>query len=128
MPATKNQRIASWILSAIIVAFLLFSASAKFMRVESMPQGVAENISRLGWNPAGMLPIGILEVACAVLLLVPRTAFVGAILLTGYLGGATATHVRIGDPFFLPVILGVLVWFAYGLRRPDIVKGAFSKG
>jgi Mn2+/Fe2+ NRAMP family transporter len=61
--------------------------------------------------------IGILEIACTVIYVIPRTSVLGAILLTGYLGGATATHVRIGDPsFFGPVIFGVLVWLGLWLR------------
>ena len=56
-----------------------------------------------------MLPLGILEVACTLVYLIPRTSILGAILLTGYLGGATATHVRLGEAFIIPVLAGVLV-------------------
>ena len=64
--------------------------------------------------------LGILEVACTVIYLIPRTAVLGAILLTGYLGGATATHVRIGEPWFMPVLLGVVVWLGIYLRDPRL--------
>lgn len=66
------------------------------------------------------LALGILEIVCTVTYAVPRTAMLGAILLTGYLGGATATHVRIGDSFISPVILGVLVWGGLFLRDPRL--------
>jgi hypothetical protein len=70
-----------------------------------------------GYPEKVFLPICILEIACAVVYAIPRTSVLGAILLTGYLGGATATHVRIGDPlFFAPVIFGVLVWAGLFLR------------
>jgi hypothetical protein len=64
-----------------------------------------------------MLRITILEVACALLYAIPQTSVFGAILLTAYLGGATATHVRVGEPFFLPVIVGILVWLGLFLRE-----------
>lgn len=67
-----------------------------------------------------MTKIGVAEVIVTLLFLVPRTSFVGGILVTAYLGGATATHVRVGDPFYFPIIAGVLVWIALGLRRPEI--------
>ncbi len=60
------------------------------------------------------------------LFLIPRTAFIGAVLLTAYLGGATVVHVRIGEPFFFPVIIGVLVWVALGLRQPQVFRVAFG--
>jgi DoxX-like family len=127
MSAEKIQKIAGWCLSALIFGAFAFSASGKLMPVESMPADVVTNITRLGWMPNGMLPIGIIEIMCAVFFLVPRTAFLGAILLTGYLGGATATHVRIGDPFYAPVALGILVWVGYTLRYPEAIKIAFKK-
>jgi hypothetical protein len=124
MAASKKQRIAGWIVSGIIAAFLAFSASGKF---RDWP-GKAEMFNHIGYASGTLMTIGVVEVLVAILFLVPRTAFLGAILLTGYLGGATATHVRVGDPFFGPIILGVVVWVGYALRRPDVVKGAFGPG
>jgi hypothetical protein len=70
-----------------------------------------------GYPERLLLPICIVEIVCAVLYAIPRTSVLGAILLTGYFGGATATHVRVGDPvFFVPVFLGVLVWGGLYLR------------
>jgi hypothetical protein len=71
--------------------------------------------------PAGVaLPLFIVELVCVLLYAIPRTAVLGAILLTGYLGGAVATHVRVGEPWFLPVIFGVLVWLGIYLREPRL--------
>jgi hypothetical protein len=75
-----------------------------------------------------MFKIGIVEVIVALLFLIPRSSFIGAVLLTAYLGGATASHVRVGGPFFAPVIIGVVVWVALGLRNPDVFQMAFGTG
>src|SRR5438105_1658478 len=89
-----------WIISALPALGLLMSGSLKFVNFK--PEG-APNI---GWSDSAMLGLGLVEVGCTVLYLCPRTAVLGAILLTGYLGGAVATHVRIGDPpFYVPMIV-----------------------
>jgi hypothetical protein len=80
------------------------------------PTFVVEGSTQLGWGEGLILGLGILELVCTVIFLMPQTAVLGAILLTGYLGGETATHVRIGDPFFAPIVLGVLVWGGLYLR------------
>jgi hypothetical protein len=83
-------------------------------------QPVAEGFAKFGW-PMSLLPIlGTLELGCLALYLIPRTSVLGAILLTGYLGGATATHVRIGDPWFAPVILGIALWGGLWFREPRL--------
>ena len=76
-----------------------------------------EGFVRLGYPESLTLGIGIVELACAVVYVIPQTSVLGAILLTGYLGGATATHVRIGEPFFMPIVLGVLIWGGLFLRE-----------
>ena len=123
MNGSKKMRITGWVLSVLIAAFLIFaSASGKFTEWE----GKAEMFAKMGWTEDLLFKVGIVEVVIAVLFLIPRTAFVGAILLTAYLGGAVATHVRIGDPFFVPIIIGVVVWTALGLRRPEVFRLAFG--
>jgi hypothetical protein len=94
---------------------MLFSAS---MKCAGNPQMVDEFVNRFGY-PASAAPVlGAVELACVVLYAVPRTAVLGAILLTGYLGGAVATHVRIGDPSFLiPLGLGVVAWAGLYFRE-----------
>ncbi|MBA2333394.1 MAG: DoxX family protein [Blastocatellia bacterium] len=71
-------------------------------------------IERLGWKMSQMTGLGILEIAVTIIYLIPRTAVLGAILISAYLGAATATHVRIGDPFFMTIILGLLAWLGSG--------------
>jgi hypothetical protein len=86
---------------------MVFSAALKFAK----PAPVVEGMVRFGY-PAGLLfVLGVLEFLSCVVYLIPRTAVLGAILMTGYLGGATASHVRVSDPSFVtPVVLGVMVW------------------
>ena len=115
-PASKKILWAGYIISALPVLLLIFSASGKFFK----PDGMEANIEQLGWKMSQMTGLGILEAACVVLFLIPRTAVLGAILLTAYLGGATATHVRIGDPFIIPVIAGMLIWLGLYLRDPRL--------
>lgn len=104
------------VISTVVVLMLTFSAIMKFMRSAE----VTEEFTRLGWLGSHAVTLGILEIVCTALYALPQTAVLGAILLTGYLGGATATHVRIADPFLGPVIGGVLVWLGLYLRDPRI--------
>ena len=114
-PVSKKTVWAGCIISALPVLFLLFDGVAKLIK----PAPVVEATVRLGY-PESLIPgLGILLLVCTVVYVVPRTAVLGAILLTGYLGGATATHVRIGDPIFpilFPSIVGVLIWGGLFLR------------
>jgi hypothetical protein len=112
---TKTSRvpmIVGWVLTILVSAFLTFSAVGKLLKLPP----VETEVARLGYTMDTIFTIGIVELACVIVYLFPRTAVLGAILLTGYLGGATATHVRIADPFFGPVIIGVVVWVALFLR------------
>ena len=88
------------------------SAAMKFAK----PAAVIEGFEKLGWPARYAIGLGILEVACTIVYLIPRTAMLGAILVTGYLGGAVATHVRAGEAFYGPAILGVLAWLGLYLR------------
>jgi len=118
-PVSKKALWAGRILGALPLLMLLPSATMKFLK----PPEVIEGFVRLGYPESLALGLGILELACTAVYLVPRTSVLGAILLTGYLGGATATHVRVGDPlsmFIIPVILGVLVWGGLFLRDPRL--------
>ncbi|MBX3420936.1 MAG: DoxX family protein [Pirellulaceae bacterium] len=121
----KKMRLAGWVLSVLLAAFLIIaSAMGKFTQWE----GKAEMFAKMGWSTEVMHTIGIVEVGIALMFLIPRTAFVGAILLTGYLGGATATHVRIGDAFIFPILVGVVAWIALGLRDSRIFCLATTSG
>ena len=111
-PASKAMFWAGWVITVLPVLMLAMSAYAKFAQI---PQAV-EGLEKFGYKLDLLLPLGIVEVVCALIYLFPRTAVLGAILLTGYLGGATATHVRVYDPFHMPIILGVMVWLGIYLR------------
>lgn len=120
---TSKSRLAGWILSGLLAAFLIGpSAIGKFVEWE----GKAEMFDKMGLTVELVKKIGVVEIVIALLFLVPQTAFVAAILLTGYLGGAVLTHLRIGEPIFMPIIIGILVWVALGLRVPEIFKLAFG--
>ena len=101
------------IVSTVPVLVLLMSAVMKF----ATPPPVVQGFAHLGLAESLAFGLGILELACTVLYVIPRTAVLGAILLTGYLGGAIVSHLRVGDPFIGPIIFGVLVWAGLFLRE-----------
>ena len=105
-PVSKKMLWAGYIMSALPVLMLLFSASMKLLKLPAAVEGFAH----LGYPAHVALPLGFVELTSTVLYVIPRTSVLGAILLTGYLGGATAAHVRIGEPFFAAILLGVLIW------------------
>lgn len=89
-------------------------------------KGKAEMFAKLAWTEDVMFKIGIAEATIAILFLIPRTAFVVAILLAAYLGGATATHVRLGEALYIPILVAVAAWVALGLRQPKIFELTFG--
>ncbi|MCI0355344.1 MAG: DoxX family protein [Acidobacteria bacterium] len=111
-PVTKKMLWAGRILGILPVLMLLPSGVMKLVK----PAAVVEEMARLGYPESLALGLGIIELSCTAVYVIPRTSVLGAILLTAYLGGATATHVRVGDPFFIPAVLGVLVWAGLFLR------------
>jgi hypothetical protein len=111
-PVSKGLLWTSYVISALPVLGLVVSGAMKLVKLEF----VVKEFGRLGYPEHLVVPIGIVEVACAILYAIPQTSVLGAILITGYLGGATATHVRISDNFIPPVIFGVLVWLGLFLR------------
>jgi hypothetical protein len=115
-PVSKKRLWAGRIMSAIPSLFLLLDGVMKLVK----PAPVVEATVRLGYPESVILGLGIVLLACTVVYLIPSTSVLGAILLTGYLGGAVATHVRVGDdlfPVFFPVIVGVLLWGGLLLRE-----------
>lgn len=102
----------SWVLSLLPMPLLFLSA---YFKLSSAPQAV-EGFTKYGYPPQSLFGIGIVEVLCTVLYLIPQTAVLGAILLTGYLGGAASTHIRVGEPFFIPILFGILLWGGLYLR------------
>ena len=111
-PISKGTLWTGRIMSALIVVLMVMSAVMKLAK----PHSVVEGFVHFGFLESHLVPLGILELVCTVVYVIPRTSILGAILLTGYLGGATAASVRVGEPFIFPVIAGVLVWGGLFLR------------
>ena len=111
----KTRVWAGRVVSAIPVAALLFSAAGK---VTGAPQMVDVMVGVLGFSREALLLLAVIEVTCVIVYMVPQTAVVGAILMTGYLGGAIASHVRVGDTVNLvpPLVLAILAWVGLYLR------------
>lgn len=109
-PLSKKRLWTGRIIMGIIVLLLLLDASGKLMRLTPVIEGTVQ----LGYPESTVFTLGLIQFICIVLYMIPRTSILGAILLTGYLGGAVATHVRIGNPLFthilFPIYLGVLIW------------------
>lgn len=119
---SRRQVIAGRVLSTLAVLFLLFDAVGKLLR----PVQVIEGTTQLGWPAGVILPLGILQVVLLLLYAIPRTSILGAVLWTGYLGGAIATHVRIGNPLFshilFPTYVAALLWGGLWLRDRRLRK------
>jgi DoxX-like protein len=116
-PVSKARLPAGPIVSTIPVLFLLFDSVIKFTAMEP----VVDSLRQLGY-PVSLGPvIGVIELVCLVLYVIPRTSVLGAILLTGYLGGAVATHVRVGSPLLthilFPIYVAALLWGGLFLRE-----------
>lgn len=121
---TKTKEIIGWSLTGLIGLFMIgASGLAKFMDYP----GKEEQMAKLQM-PAGLLAtVAIIEIAVTIVYLIPRTALLGAILMSAYLGGAVWTHLRIGDPWYFPIIIGVIGWTALALRNPAILTLAFGR-
>ena len=115
-PVSKKRPWAGIVISGLPALFLLVDGVMKLVK----PAPVVEGTVKLGYPETVILPLGIVLLACTLLYVIPRSSVLGAILLTGYLGGAVATHVRVGDPLFshvlFPIYLGVLIWLGLYLR------------
>jgi hypothetical protein len=116
---SKSGIVTGYIITGLPALFLLLDGVMKLFK----PPFVVEATARLGYSENTIVPLGITLVACTILYLIPRTSVIGAILLTGYLGGAVATHVRFFEgafPVVFPVIIGTLVWAGLYLRDPRL--------
>src|SRR3977135_282391 len=118
MPVAKTARWVGRILSGLVIVFLLLDGTIKLVPWPA----VTETLDRMGYGSSETLArsLGIITIVCTVLYSIPPTSILGAILLTGYLGGAMASHVRIGSPLFSHVLfgfyLGVMLWGGLWLR------------
>jgi hypothetical protein len=113
----KARRIAAWVLTGLLTLLFVFSAA---MKLAQTPQAV-EGIGKYGLTDFIIL-IGVGELVSAVLFLIPRTTSLGLLLLSGYMGGAIATHMEHGESFVLPSVILVLVWVAGYLRHPEVLQ------
>lgn len=115
------------VLSGVAVLFLAFDAAMKLLQVPMAVEGTIQ----LGYPASSLLVIGLIQVVCLAVYLVPRTAILGAVLWTGYLGGAIATHLRVGNPLFthmlFPIYVAALLWGGLWLRDRRL-RGVFASG
>lgn len=100
------------IISALVAAFMIFDLVGKLLVI----QPVIDAQTHLGFPVELSMTLGLIEIVCLVLYVIPPTTLIGALLLTAYLGGATAIQVRVGDPFYFPVMMGLLLWLGLLLR------------
>lgn len=100
------------IISGLVVLFLVGGSTMGIIKAAEF----APQFAKYGYPEGALLKIQITCIVCALIYAFPRTAVLGAILLTGYLGGATATHVRVGEPFFIPILVAVVAWGGIFLR------------
>ena len=113
VPVSKAGSLAGRTISALMALFLLFDGGMKALKLAPAVEGTV----RLGYPVSLVFAIGIVDLICVAAYAVPRTSILGAILLTGYLGGAIATQLRMRDPWFLfPVVIGLLLWAGLFLR------------
>jgi hypothetical protein len=130
MPATidtaapsKSRLLTGRALSALTVLFLIMDITFKFIR--PIPPQVTKSMTQLGFQLGLLNAIGTLLLVCTVLYVIPRTSVLGAVLLTGYLGGAVSVQLRVGNPLFgyvlFPVYFGVLMWAGLCLREPRLL-------
>ena len=115
-PVSKAALVTGWIMCVLPCLLLVFSAVMKLAHPPQLDEGFAH----MGVPISHALGLGLLELTCTLIYLVPRTAVIGAILLTGYMGGAIQTHIRIGDGIVPHVILGILLWGGLYLRDPRL--------
>jgi hypothetical protein len=101
-----------WVLTILPSLLLVFSAVTKIIGADFAVEGFTKS----GWNPKVLLPLGIVELVSTVLYLVPQTSILGAILLTGYMGGAIAHHLRLGEWIVVQIVFGIVIWLGIYLR------------
>jgi len=130
MQPSKTQIIIGRVLSGLAIAFLLFDGIMKFFLDKLPPEAMAD-AAKLAFPMELMTTIGTILIICTILYAIPRTALWGAVLLTGYLGGAVSIHVRVGNPLathtLFPIYIALLIWFGLCLRNSRL-RDIFLKG
>ncbi|MBY0589413.1 DoxX family protein [bacterium] len=115
-------KVVGWILSVLVSALLVMSAVGKLQKAD----GMKEQMEHLAFPETSILPIGVAEIGSVALYLFPPTSLFGAVLLASYMGGACAAHVRIGEPCIVQIIIGVVIWIGFVLRRPDVLRASLG--
>jgi len=119
---TRTERWVGRTLSGLAILFLLFDSIIKFFPIAA----VTDSFTQLGYRPQLAVTIAVLELICLAIYVVPRTSLFGAVILTGYLGGAIATHVRVGNPLFshvlFPTYIAALIWGGLYLRSQRLQR------
>lgn len=108
-----------WIGRALSILVSVPFALSATMKLIGHPE-VVKGMDHLQLPQSMMRPLGVLELSCAIVYLIPQTSVLGAILLTGYIGGAMLTHLRIGEPVYMHIVIGIVVWLGLYLRRPQL--------
>ena len=120
--SSKKMKITGWVLSILAILLLLADGLGKLIK----PEPVVKATLELGYPENTITTIGILVIICAIIYAIPRSALIGAILLTGFLGGAIATHFRINNPLFshtlFPVYILLFIWLGLYLRSASLRK------
>jgi hypothetical protein len=108
------------VLSGLAILFLTFDATMKVLKLAPAVEGTTQ----LGYPASVIVPLGVIQVVCLIVYLIPRTSVLGAVLWTGYLGGAIATHVRLSNPLFshtlFPIYVAAFLWAGLWLRDPRV--------
>ena len=107
------------VISVLVSCLFIFSSSMKFLYPHFYPQ-MPEEMAKIGLPIGILVPIGILEIMCVIVYLIPITSVLGAVLFTGYLGGAILTHLRVGQNVAMHIVLGLLIWLGIYLREPRL--------
>lgn len=110
---SKGSLWAARIITGLCLLFLLFDSIGKIVREIHSIQGTA----KLGWPAEHIQDLGIVLLFCTILYAIPRVAFLGAILLTAYMGGAVAIMLRVGEPFVFPILFAILIWVGLYFRN-----------
>jgi len=104
------------VISGVLVALLILSGASKFMLASAGGEPLDEMLSHLGLDVRLLVTIGIIELVCVLFYAIPKVSVVGAILLTGYMGGAIFAHLRVGDPPIVQIVIPILIWLGVFLR------------
>lgn len=113
---SKSARITGWVITILCILFLLVDAVMKIGNAAVSVKGSTD----LGWPESQVQGLGVVLLLCTILYAIPRTAILGAIFLSCYLGGAVAVMTRLNIPYFFPIVFGILVWVSVYLRFPAL--------